>query len=365
MEDETKGAPEEQADGAEVDDLAGALGDAWDEVAGDDAEAEAENPDDKPKEEVAEETVEEPVEETAEAEGEKEEVKALDDEEETTEAGEGVEITAAPEHWPAADKERFESLGDDHKAWFLDIRKSLETGYQSKFEEVAEYRKERQALDGLFQPHDEELALQGTDRVGAIRQLLAAHRSLQSRPGETIAWLAQQYGVDLSQATGQEGEVEYQDPAAAHKLQTLEAQLSHMQGHLQNQAQAAMTERQRSTNETIDTFRNEVANGALIHPHFDAVRVAMGSLIQSGAAPDLNTAYDMAVWADPTLRADALAKQSDTAARDKGKQRKESVEKAKRASRRVVSRPATAPAPKRSGKLRDDLSDAWDEHASA
>ncbi len=27
MEDETKGAPEEQADGAEVDDLAGALGD--------------------------------------------------------------------------------------------------------------------------------------------------------------------------------------------------------------------------------------------------------------------------------------------------------------------------------------------------
>ena len=191
MEDETKGAPEEQADGAEVDDLAGALGDAWDEVAGDDAEAEAEKPDDKPKEEVAEETVEEPVEETAEAEGEKEEVKALDDEEETTDAGEEVETAAAPEHWSAADKERFESLGDDHKSWFLDIRKSLETGYQSKFEEVAEYRKERQALDGLFQPHDEELALQGTDRVGAIRQLLAAHRSLQSRPGETIAWLAQ------------------------------------------------------------------------------------------------------------------------------------------------------------------------------
>ncbi|MDP6804614.1 MAG: hypothetical protein QF902_04690 [Rhodospirillales bacterium] len=167
MEDDIKGAPEEGQAGEEPR-VADVLAEAWDEV-------EAKEADDEPEAEEKPEEAAPAGEVTPEEEPGPEEAS---EEEEPEPEGVG---TSAPEHWSQADKDNFASMPVEHREWFLGIRKSLERGYQEKFEETAGYRKEREALDEVFKPHDEEIALSGSDRVGAIRQLLAAHRKTVPR----------------------------------------------------------------------------------------------------------------------------------------------------------------------------------------
>jgi hypothetical protein len=62
------------------------------------------------------------------------------------------------------------------------------------------------------------------------------------------------------------------------------------------------------------------------HSHFEAVRGYMGALIQAGHAPDLKSAYEQAVWANPATRASVLAQQQAA-------QRAEADQKAKAAKK--------------------------------
>ena len=45
------------------------------------------------------------------------------------------------------------------------------------------------------------------------------------------------------------------------------------------------------------------------HEHFDTLQNHIFSLIETGAAKDLESAYEQALWAHPELRQEALAKQ--------------------------------------------------------
>jgi hypothetical protein len=90
----------------------------------------------------------------------------------------------------------------------------------------------------------------------------------------------------------------------------------------------------------IDQFAAETdASGNPAHPHFETVRSVMGSLISSGNATDLKSAYDMAVYANPELRQEELKRVA--ASQSQAKVKTEAVQKAKKAQRSKVRGSAT------------------------
>lgn len=274
------------------------------------------------------------------------EVSEADDEpeedlDETGEAEEAPELAALEpmNHWPAEFKNDFASMEPEAQHFMMRRYKEMEADYTKKTQGVAALRKRSEALDEILAPHRDTFARAGMDDVAAVRQLMAANEYLQKDPQNAIAWLANQYGVDIG-AVGNDAalEDEYADP----QVKALQQQVAQLTGFIQNQQTQQQQSVQQSTQSLIDQFANETdANGNPAHPHFEKVRSVMGTFISNGNAPDLKTAYEMAVYADPELRkaemdSYALKKSQDTVKTD-------AVKKAKKAQRSKV-RGSAAPA---------------------
>jgi len=108
--------------------------------------------------------------------------------------------------------------------------------------------------------------------------------------------------------------------------QAFAQELTGLKGTFQQQSEA-------KTNEIL-------ANWSKDKPHFESVRGLMAQLIQSGAVPlkdgqvDLDGAYDMALYANPEIRAQVLAAQEA----ERVKQLKAKQEAAKKAQELEVAK---------------------------
>jgi hypothetical protein len=123
---------------------------------------------------------------------------------------------------------------------------------------------------------------------------------------------------------------------------------------LEQQYNQVLTQQQQREQQALNS---EIANFSADKEHFDLVREDMAALLQAGRATDLQSAYDMAVYANPTTRAAMLQQQ---AAQQQAKQQTQ------RATSAAVSVKGSSPvsgsanAPK--GSLRDELEAALANH---
>ena len=260
---------------------------------------------------------------------------------------------AAPNHWPKDFAAKFEALEAPAQHMFMERYKDLEGDYTRKTQEIAKYKKRNEAFDEIMAPFKGDFERAGMDEVGAVRQLLAAHDYLRKDPQNAIAWLANQYGVDMA-AIGNDpaAEDEFADP----QVKQLQQQVAQLTGFIQNQQTQQQSQVQQSTQSLIDQFAAETdANGNPKHPHFDRVRGVMGSLISSENAKDLATAYEMAVYADPELRQEQV--KAMAAAQSQDNVKTEAVKKAKKAARSKVRGSASpaAPALPANASIRDTI----------
>jgi len=264
-----------------------------------------------------------------------------------------LEALAAPNHWPKEFAAKFEALEPAAQHMFMERYKDLEGDYTRKTQDVAKFKKRNEAFTEMFAPFKGDFERAGMDEVGAVRQLLAAHDYLRKDPQNAIAWLANQYGVDVG-AVGNDpaAEDEYADP----EVKALKQQVAQLTGFIQNQQTQQQSQVEASTQSLIDQFASETdANGNLKHPHFEKVRGVMGTLISAQNAKDLNTAYEMAVYADPELRQEQV--KAMAAAQSQDSVKTEAVKKAKKAARSKVRGSATpaAPALPANASIRDTI----------
>ncbi len=195
-------------------------------------------------------------------------------------------------------------------AW-TSIPPAIQQAVAKREEEVtrgfAQYQARTRDIDQAFTPQ-RRAALQqfGKTEAQAIDQLFGWHEHLSNPQTRAQAFraLAQSHGFDLStlaQSPGQQ-QAQPQDPndprlfvqqALQGTVSPLDQRLSALEQMLQRQQQSEVESR-------IGEFSKD-------KPHFDKVRLTMGQLIQSGAATDLNDAYQKAVWSDPEVRAEMLA----------------------------------------------------------
>jgi hypothetical protein len=215
--------------------------------------------------------------------------------------------------------------------------KDLEGDYTKKTQAIAKYKKRQDAFDEIMAPFKSQFERAGMDDVGAVRQLLAAHDYLRKDPANAINWLASQYGVDIG-AIGNDPALE--DEFADPQVKALQQQVAQLTGFIQNQQTQQQSYEQASTQSFIDQFAAETdASGNPAHPHFETVRSVMGSLISSGNATDLKSAYEAAVYANPELRQEELKRVA--ARQSQAKVKTEAVQKAKKAQRSKVRGSAT------------------------
>jgi hypothetical protein len=293
-------------------------------------ETEAEAP------EAEADTLPEPPEQQPEAD---EPDEANDDDEADDEPAEAAELEAlpAPNHWPKDFAAKFEALDAPAQHMFMERYKDLEGDYTKKTQAIAKYKKRQDAFDEIMQPFKGDFERAGMDDVGAVRQLLAAHDYLRKDPANAINWLASQYGVDIG-AIGNDPALE--DEFADPQVKALQQQVAQLTGFIQNQQTQQQSHEQASTQSFIDQFSQETdASGNPMHPHFEQVRSVMGSLISSGNATDLKSAYEAAVYANPELRQEELKRVA--ARQSQAKVKTEAVQKAKKAQRSKVRGSAT------------------------
>ncbi len=168
------------------------------------------------------------------------------------------------------------------------------------------------------------------DPSDVTARLVNVERSLGNpeTAAQTIVQLAQSYGVDLVALVS--GNPQPQRPAPSFDPNIIPDLIDRRFQAFQ-QEQAVSSE--------IQQFAGaKDAAGQLVHPHFanEAVKKHMKALLESDLAPDLQTAYDQAVWSLPDIRTTLMAPKPDVS--------RQQIVKSKKAGLSLSGAPGNTPA---------------------
>jgi len=261
----------------------------------------------------------------------------------------------APEHWPAAERERFNALPRETQDWLLQRNKTFETDVNRRLQELSSQRKEVEEFNRLFEPYKQQLELAGRTPTQVVQQLLAAQRYLESSPAEALKWLAQSYNLNLSELAPREQE--YVDPQYA----ALQRQIQQLQQQNQLQQQTTQQAEAQRVLQAINDFKEaRTPDGQPKYPHFETLKAMMAPLVAQGKS--LEEAYNEVKYVLPEER-ERIAEEAGKAARAEAlkkaeEERKAKAKEAKSASSIIRSRGVGAEKPSKPGTLRSDLEEA-------
>ena len=244
------------------------------------------------------------------------------------------------EHWGKLDP----TLQDYIQQREADYAKGVST-YKNQWDMAA-------PIVEAMRPFQEILQQNNVNPAQWISNLGNAHAKLVYGTPEqklnTFAQLANEYGVNLGQLTGQQG----YDPQFSNLAQELN-QIKNQWSSFQSQ-QEMMEQTQ---------LQSEIASFKDDKPYFEEVRETMAGLLQNGMANDLQSAYDKAI----RLNDDVFQKvQSQQTGKSEAAQR----EKVAAAKAKVLSPKSTTPTAstgnggKSASSAREAIMQAMEQHSS-
>ena len=280
------------------------------------------------------------------------------DQPQTNVATEPATAIQPPQSWSAQDKAAFAKAPPDVQAIIARREAEMHKGLSEQGTKYAEKARLADEIQTAAAPYAAMLQAEGATPATAFKSLMNTAYTLRAgTPAQRhgiIASLAKQFGVDLTAVAS--GDIPYEDPAIAQthsRIQSLEQQIA-QQNHAAEQAATAQTLNQ------IEAFKTELDDkGNPKHPYFEEARTEMARLVQGGLATDVASAYEMAVWAIPHLRAKQLADQSARAEADRVAAAKaKAVQATKSASIRITSsdpQPEVKTTPRTSNDLEAEM----------
>ena len=251
----------------------------------------------------------------------------------------------APKNWSDDVKKVFDTLPAESQEFMIKRDKEMTSDYTKKTQELAEQRKNIEALDKVLQPARQTIHATGISEPEYISRLLNADNALRTNPKMALRQLAQGYGIDLSTMNEESESWNDPDPQYAQLLQQNQQIMSELNQFKQQNIQSTVAQ----TEQTVEQFSAKTgADGKLMHPHFDKVRVKMGNLIDAGEAKGLDDAYTKAVRLDDDLYEEAIKASRLSVKKQEDSKRKAAVDKA-----RKVKPSSSANPPKGSVKTTD------------
>lgn len=280
-------------------------------------------------------------------------VEAAPDKADTSPVASSTEQAAAPsassveppQHWPQADKDWFKGLpSDDMRNQWLSKVKSLEDGYQPKFQEIAEIKR-------AIEPHGDYLRQLGVTPGQAFNVLIGAERTLRmgtpQQKQAALMQLAQDYGIPLSGGAPQSAtqpavaEGEWIDPSVQALLNKV---VSPLRQRLEQFERAKQMEEQGRVVAEIQAFADAKDEaGKPKHPHFADVADDIALLAQAeraaGRVPQLNELYRKACRLNEGVSVKIEAEKSAELARKAQEEAKAKAAKAVRAGSSINGAP--------------------------
>ena len=251
----------------------------------------------------------------------------------------------APKNWSDDVKKVFDTLPQESQEFMIKRDKEMTSDYTKKTQDLAEQRKNIEALDKVLQPARQTINATGIGEAEYISRLLNADNALRTNPKMALRQLAQGYGIDLSTMNEESESWNDPDPQYAQLLQQNQQIMSELNQFKQQNIQSTVAQ----TEQTVEQFSAKTgADGKLMHPHFDKVRVKMGNLIDAGEAKGLDDAYTKAVRLDDDLYEEAIKASRLSVKKQEDSKRKAAVDKA-----RKVKPSSSANPPKGSVKTTD------------
>ena len=251
----------------------------------------------------------------------------------------------APKNWSDSVKKVFDTLPPESQEFMIKRDKEMTSDYTKKTQDLAEQRKNIEALNKVIEPAKRNIAATGISEAEYISRLLNADAALRTNPKMALRQLAQGYGINLSSIEDESESWNDPDPQIAQLMQQNQQIMSELNQFKQQNIQSTVAQ----TEQTVEQFSTKTdAKGNLMHPHFDKVRVKMGNLIDAGEAKGLDDAYKKAVRLDDDLYEETLKNSQLTVKKQEDSKRKAAVEKA-----RKVKPSSSANPPKGSVKATD------------
>lgn len=213
---------------------------------------------------------------------------------------------------------------------------------------LEQFRQKAQFADQMaqaIQPYFQQIQSMGMHPAQAVQKLLSADHILRNGTQEqkqaAALHLLQGYGIQIG-----EGNQPYVD----QNLSSVQTDLQRMHNWILQKEQQEKEREQATLNSEIDRFRQDPAN-----KYFDSVVNEMIGLLQAGVSPDLKDAYERAIYANPTIRAQILAEQQNQAEEKRKAEAAQKAQEAKRAAAVNVQRKGTIPARKPLGSMEDTI----------
>lgn len=206
------------------------------------------------------------------------------------------------------------------------------------------------AMERAIAPFMQDIQAVGATPDVAIRSLLASERALRhGTPEQKVQMLtkiARDYGIDMGQAQ----EYQANQPMADPQVSQLQSELQQMKSWIQQQNQSREWQERQTLNSEIAQFAQDPAN-----THFEAVRNDMAGLLQAGIASSLKDAYEKAIYANPTIRAQVLAEQQAKAEKARQAEAAQKAQAAKRAAAVNMPRKGVLSAARPVGSMEDTI----------
>ena len=248
----------------------------------------------------------------------------------------------APVSWDKVAKDEWNKL-PNHVRQAINKR---ETEVSNGFAQYSEKTKQYEALERVIAPRRQQIQQFGASEAETVHRLFQWMEALSgANKVQAYQQLGKSFGINTQSETSQgannestdtnaDDDASYVPPKLRELLETVVSKVSTFeQSQQQNEAAAA---------------RNYVETWAADKPHYQKVSRVMYGLITSGSVPldngrttnkVLDTAYNMAIYADQDIRAeldqkrqaDESAKQAKATA-EADKKRKEQLAKAKKAA---------------------------------
>lgn len=288
---------------------------------------------------------------------------ATDEDADTTDQGseqgnETAKPLDAPASWSAADKEKFAALPREAQEIVARRESEREQFLTQKSQEIAEVKREYEAVDRLIGPRKQAWAMAGHTSESALTHLLALSDFATKDKAGFVRWFSQQHGLDLADLAA--GGHSAPDP----KLTALEQRVQSFEQLEQQRQQQAQEQARESVRSAIAEF----AGDTKAHPHFKDVEGDIADLLPGvrrtnpGASHKecLQIAYDKAVRVNPTTWAKVQADEQ----RMKALEAANAAKKAKAAAGANVRTSGSASDGKRSMTMDETMSDAYDRAQS-
>lgn len=232
------------------------------------------------------------------------------------------------ENFTADEKEYFNSLDDAGKKVMLKKWGNLESGYNKKYEGIANDRKTIEEFNHIYEPYKQQLDIAGITPVQYTKQLIAADKFIRENPVEGIKWLAQQSGVDLAMLNQTPEE---QNPMTK-ELNSLKGEIGTLKQELSQRELTTLAKQ-------IENFKNaKDEEGNLKYPHFDTVKNEMAKLNAATGETNLEALYSKAVRLNDDLYNKQL--EAELAKKQAEAQKQADLNKAKKAGKPIKSSPS-------------------------